>query len=97
MQQLLAIMVDKGYALKAEVSDVRPGSRSDSSSSGSFTVSVVGSCNLWGMNALSARQSLVVNAFDVMVTDAYLRASGRQGRYALQLTDSGLQESWVMD
>jgi hypothetical protein len=94
VQQLLSIMVDKGYALKAAVSDVAPSS--SSSSSGSFSVSIQGSCNLWGINALAARQSLVVNVHDAMVIDAYLRASGRQSRYELRLTDAGLEQDWVV-
>ncbi|WIA29070.1 hypothetical protein OEZ86_011581 [Tetradesmus obliquus] len=93
VQQLLSIMVDKGYALRAEVADV---ASSSSSSGGSFSVSIQGSCNLWGINALAARQSLVVNVHDAMVIDAYLRASGRQATYELQLTEAGLEEAWVV-
>lgn len=94
VQQLLSIMVDKGYALKAAVSEVRPSDGSEAT--GSFTVTLQGPCNLWGMSALGARRSLVVNAFDVMAIDAYLRASARQGRFSLQLTESGLREQWTI-
>lgn len=93
IQELLNIMAKKGYALKALVSDVKS---SSTGAGGSFTVTLQGPCNLWGMSALGARRSLVVNAFDVMVTDAYLRASGRQGRFELQLTESGLEEQWTV-
>jgi hypothetical protein len=98
VQQLLSIMVDKGYALRATVTDVAASSSSSSSSSsgGSFSVSIQGSCNLWGINALAARQSLVVNVHDAMVIDAYLRASGRQAQYELRLTEAGLEEDWVV-
>lgn len=93
VQQLLSIMADKGYALKASVANVKSNS---SGSGGSFTVSLQGPCNLWGMSALGARRSLVVNTFDVMAIDAYLRASGKQGRFSLQLTDAGLEEQWTV-
>jgi hypothetical protein len=101
VQQLLSIMVDKGYALRATVTDVASSSGSGSSSSssssgGSFSVSIQGSCNLWGINALAARQSLVVNVHDAMVIDAYLRASGRQSQYELRLTEAGLEQDWVV-
>ncbi|KAF6266753.1 hypothetical protein COO60DRAFT_12124 [Scenedesmus sp. NREL 46B-D3] len=95
VQQLLSIMVDKGYALKAEVKGVTS-SGSSSRGGGSFSVSIQGSCNLWGVNALAARQSLVVNVHDAMVIDAYLRASGRQAGYELRLTEAGLEEDWVV-
>ena len=93
VQQLVSIMADKGYALKATVSSVKS---SSSGSGGSFTLSLQGPCNLWGMSALGARRSLVVNAFDVMVTDGYLRASGRRSSFRLQLTDAGLEEHWTV-
>jgi hypothetical protein len=100
-------MVAKGYAISATVTDIQPYSSSSSSSSGSnnsqpppagsFTVTVTGPCNLWALNALKARNSKVINAYDVMVTAAWLRAGGRRPQAAeVELFDSGLIERWTV-
>eukprot|EP00775_Hariotina_reticulata_P013762 gene13762-13881_t len=93
VQQLLGVMVDNGFALKAQVTDVQ---QSSSGSGGRFRVSVQGPCNLFSLHALGTRRALVMNTYDVFVIDAYLRASGRQGRVELELTDAGLDQEWVV-
>lgn len=97
VQQLLAAMVAKGYAISAAVTDIQPGSSSSSGSAGgSFTVTVTGPCNLWALTALKARNSRVINVYDVMVTAAWLRAGGMAASHQVELTDSGLTERWTI-
>ncbi|KXZ54425.1 hypothetical protein GPECTOR_5g79 [Gonium pectorale] len=89
IQRLLDVMVDNGYALKAEVYDVNEAERS-------FRVKVTGPANLWGLTSLRHRRSLVVNAYDSMAIDAFLRASGRSARFELSTSGSGLEEEWQL-
>lgn len=93
VQALLDVMVAQGYALNAAVTDVVEQPRS-SGGSGSFRISIQGPCNLWGLRALGARRSLVINAYSAMVVDAFLRASGRPGVVEVELTDAGVEERW---
>lgn len=92
LQQLLTIMVDKGYALKCEVAEVEP--EEPGSSRGSLVVRTQGPATMWGLSALSYRRAAVANAFDAMVTGAFLRASGRQASYSIELTDVGVEHTW---
>jgi hypothetical protein len=94
LQQLLAIMTDKGYALKCEVAEVQPDS--PGSSSGSLVVRTQGPATMWGLLALSYRRAAVANAFDAMVAGAFLRASGRQCSYSIELTDVGVEHTWLV-
>lgn len=65
-------------------------------SSSSFRVTMQGPANLWGLGALGARRSLVTNAFDAMVIDAWLRASGRSATHTVRTTDTGFVEDWTL-
>jgi hypothetical protein len=84
---LLRGMADAGYALRAEVSATGPGG---------FTVSLTGPCNLWALRALGSRGAAVVNAYDVLALDSWLRASGRSAAVELELTESGVNETWTL-
>ena len=77
----------QGYALRAEVSATGPGG---------FTVSLTGPCNLWALRALGSRGAAVVNAYDVLALDSWLRASGRSAAVELELTESGVNETWTL-
>jgi hypothetical protein len=100
VQQLLDCMVAKGYAISAAVTDIQPsdsssgGSTRGSSSRGGFTVTVNGPCNLWALSALKSRNSKVVNAYDIMVTAAWLRAGGLSATPEVELFESGLTQRW---
>jgi hypothetical protein len=92
VKALLAIFEEKGYALKAEVSDVSeaPGG------GGSFTVAVNGPATLWGLTALAGQRALVANTHDAMAVAAYLRASGRAPARELEFSDAGYIERWTV-
>ena len=92
VRKILDIMVDRGYAIKASVVDV-PGI---GDAFGGFKVSIRGPANLWGLSALGARAALVANAFDVMAVAAWLRASGIEAEYELDLTETGVEEEWTL-
>jgi hypothetical protein len=92
VRKILGIMVDKGYAIKASVTDV-PGV---GGSLGGFKVSIKGPANLWGLSALGARAASVANAFDIMAVSAWLRASGIDAEYDLDLTETGVEEEWTL-
>jgi hypothetical protein len=102
VQQLLDCMVAKGYAISTAVTDVQPGSSSSSgagsspAAGGSFSVTVNGPCNLWAVSALKARNSKVINAYDVMVTAAWLRAGGFAATPEVELLESGLSQRWTI-
>ena len=103
VQQLLDAMVAKGYAISATVSDIQEpstdGSSSRSSSGatgGSFAVTVNGPCNLWALSALKARNSKVINAYDVMIIAAWLRAGSLSATREVELQESGLVERWTI-
>ncbi|KAG2489679.1 hypothetical protein HYH03_011788 [Edaphochlamys debaryana] len=87
VRKLMDVMVENGYALKAEVADVDEASRS-------FVVRLLGPANLWGETSLNFRRSPVVNCYDVMAVDAYLRASGRAGTFELTPNPSGCEVAW---
>lgn len=91
-QQLLDGMVAKGYAISATVSQVQP-----AGNGGSFQVTVNGPCNLWSLAALKARNSKIVNAYDVMAISAWLRAGGvtPASPPQVELGESGLTERWT--
>ncbi|GFR46801.1 hypothetical protein Agub_g8433, partial [Astrephomene gubernaculifera] len=82
-QQLLDIMADNGYALKAQVYDVNEDEHS-------FRVKMTGPANLWGLTSLNHRRSAVLNAYDVMALDALLRASGRSPAFELSTGPTGV-------
>lgn len=97
VQQLLDCMVAKGYAISAAVTDVQPGSTSaGSAAGGSFSVTINGPCNLWAVSALKARNSKVINAYDVMVTAAWMRAGGFSAAPEVELLESGLAQRWTI-
>lgn len=99
VQQLLDCMVAKGYAISAAVTDVQPGNSSSTAGSaagGSFSVTVNGPCNLWAVSALKARNSKVINAYDVMVTAAWMRTGGFSAAPEVELLDSGLAQRWTI-
>jgi hypothetical protein len=49
-----------------------------------------------GLAALSFRRSPVVNSFDAMVIDAYLRACGRSATMESTYTDSVVEQTWTL-
>ncbi|GLC41889.1 hypothetical protein PLESTB_001043800 [Pleodorina starrii] len=89
VQNLLDVMVNNGYALKAEVYDVDDAEQS-------FKVKITGPANLWGLTNLNFRRSLVLNAYDCMAVDALLRASGRSASFELSTSPSGVDVQWVL-
>lgn len=78
-------MAAQGYAIKVSLTDVVPEA---DGSGGTFKVSVVGGANAWGLQALTYRRSPLLNVYDAMVIDAYLRASSWTGSYDLELSPS---------
>ncbi|KAK9839251.1 hypothetical protein WJX81_004341 [Elliptochloris bilobata] len=102
VQSLLRIFASRGYALDARVSDVAP-ARSCASverhgacpSAGTFSVRLEGPATLWGMGALASRRAML-NAYDAMVTEAFLRRSGCSASYELRRTDTAIEQRWVL-
>lgn len=99
MARLLAVFEERGYCLKAEVTDVAEDGAAAGSGGGGggrFTVRLTGPANLWGLGALASQGAAVANTHDAMAVDAYLRASGRRGGREIELTDTGYVERWVV-
>ncbi len=46
--------------------------------------------------SLTYRRAVVVNAYDVMAVDAFLRASGLRASHDVSATSAGVEEKWVL-
>eukprot|EP00955_Chlamydomonas_euryale_P114004 366245-Chlamydomonas_euryale.AAC.39 len=90
VSDIVGIMVNRGYALKGSVEPLPPGEGNG------FTVTLQGPANLWGVSSLSFRRSPVVNNFDQMVVDAYLRACGRAATVESSYGDRDVQHTWLL-
>ncbi|KAL3147223.1 hypothetical protein ABBQ32_002719 [Trebouxia sp. C0010 RCD-2024] len=94
VQKLLDVFVDRGFAIKAQVTaDTTAAGKS--SGGGSFSVRLEGPANLWGVGALQSRQAMMVDAVDAMTVQAYLRASGFTSEYSLQRSSTAIEQRWT--
>jgi len=91
LRRILQIFEEKGYCLKAELSEVEG---EGEGGGGSFTVRITGPATLWGLTALAAQRALIANTHDAMAVAAYLRAGGRAAERELELSDTGYAERW---
>jgi hypothetical protein len=91
VRSILGIFEDKGYCLKAEVTDV---AEEGDGGALTFAVRVRGPATLWGLTALAGQRALIANTHDAMAVAAYLRASGRAAERELELSDTGYVEYW---
>eukprot|EP01025_Chloroclados_australasicus_P065062 TRINITY_DN8802_c0_g1_i4.p1 TRINITY_DN8802_c0_g1~~TRINITY_DN8802_c0_g1_i4.p1 ORF type:complete len:367 (-),score=26.50 TRINITY_DN8802_c0_g1_i4:253-1248(-) len=91
LQRLLDIMVQKGYAINANLSNFDYSQEQESST---FNVYVKAPANLWGLQNLQFRRSPIYNVYDAMVLDGYLRQCGFISNYNFKLTDTGISERW---
>lgn len=96
VQQLLDILVSRGYALKAQVTPTQPeeAALQVAKEECSFRVSILGPANLWGLQALSYRRSPLLNSYDSLLIEAYLRASGFQSQHESSLQQVGVEQRW---
>ncbi|GAB4822963.1 hypothetical protein N2152v2_010009 [Parachlorella kessleri] len=93
VQQVLDIFTGQGFAINTTLSSVTPAA---SGRGGSFSVKMEGPANLWSLQSLASRRSLVYNAYDALAVAAYLRASGRTPTYKLAWTDTAITERWTV-
>ncbi|KAI3428408.1 hypothetical protein D9Q98_007235 [Chlorella vulgaris] len=90
VQQVLDIFAAKGFSLKTTL---LPKPASGGSGDG-FTVVQQGPANLWSLQALAARRSLVYQQPDAAAVAAFLRASGRSSTCRLTWTDTAVTQEW---
>lgn len=99
-RQLLDIFVEKGYCIKAELSNPTTIPSSSSATPGgvgySFTVNVQGPASLWSLQGLASKRSSILNAYDALVMAAYLRASGWSPSCELGWDGSIVTEKWTV-
>lgn len=106
VQALLDVMVDRGLALKAEVTIVdaaTAGAGADQAAEGlgagvprQFRVTLQGPASLWGMQSLRFRRSPLLNSYAAMAIDGYLRASGINASSDISLSDTSEVQLWTL-
>ena len=110
--QLLAALVNGGFALRAEAVATQAGPDAEgaaaaganvlsaSASAGGlsgFTVRLDGPANQWGAAALAARGAAAPNDYVGYAVAAFLRQSGRGGfRYSSRITGAGMEQRWTL-
>ncbi|KAL6764498.1 hypothetical protein V8C86DRAFT_2471112 [Haematococcus lacustris] len=100
VQQLLDIMVARGYALKAFVAGLDPLTSTDDPTltpgAARLRVAASGTVTQWGVANLSFRRSPVVNAYEGLLVESYLRASGRKvDSHTMTYNDTEIDHEWV--
>ncbi|KAJ9531575.1 hypothetical protein QJQ45_014960 [Haematococcus lacustris] len=100
VQQLLDIMVARGYALKAFVAGLDPLTSTDNPTltpgAARLRVAASGTVTQWGVANLSFRRSPVVNAYEGLLVESYLRASGRKvDSHTMTYNDTEIDHEWV--
>eukprot|EP00892_Ulva_mutabilis_P004717 jgi/Ulvmu1/2617/UM014_0068.1 len=90
VQQLLAVFVKNGFAIRARVENVQ----ARSGGGGLWTVVVEGGANLWGLQTLQFRNALVTDAFDAFAILAYLEECGFRGKFEIDADGSLAEQSW---
>eukprot|EP00793_Prasinoderma_coloniale_P005376 PRCOL_00004784-RA len=73
-KQILASLVDGGFALKAEVSELEPST--EDVGGATFAVRLEGPCTLWSSQQLRAQQVPLANDLDAFLLAAWARRSG---------------------
>jgi hypothetical protein len=90
VSKLLEMFVNNGYAINARLLDVG----GDGSGRWTWKVRVDGGANLWGLQALRARRTLLADAFDAYAVLGFLDASGYEGSFKLEVNDSFEEQVW---
>ncbi|KAL3684406.1 hypothetical protein R1sor_002428 [Riccia sorocarpa] len=93
VQNVLQILVDQGYALKATVDQVTP---SSDSLGGKFRVKVDGGATLWGLQTLVSRRASVLPTFDTLAVGGFLRACKKRATYKIRYSDTSVEELWTV-
>jgi len=92
-EEILKVFQERGYCLKAAVTDVRPGEKGRG---GTFHIRVEGPATLWGLQRLESRLSVVYHSFHSLAIAAFLRASGYEVSYSQKVSDTGTDEEWLL-
>jgi len=93
VEALVKVFVENGYAIKGEVTGVQADA---TRGRGRFSVRMQAPCTLWGLQRLGSQKAPLVNALDAMTVQAFLRASGREASYTLQVNDSSVESQWIV-
>ncbi|CAG9466908.1 unnamed protein product [Pedinophyceae sp. YPF-701] len=88
----LGTFEEKGFCIKARASEVE--AVSDGSCRARFTVTTEGPASLWSVSALRSRGVQMLNAYDALAVEGWLRAGGLQSKYTLDLTNDGYVTRW---
>jgi hypothetical protein len=96
ISDLVGAMATKGFCSTYAVTREEVDDRDRADARGGLKVSCQGTANLWGLQALRFRESRVMHAYDVLVVDAFLRASGIAASVRFQANDVGTVARWAL-
>lgn len=91
LEMLLGTFRSNGFLINARVSDLEAGS----GGAMSWTLRTEGAANLWGLQALQARRSLITDAFDAFAVLGWLDASGIEASFAVDANDTYAEQEWT--
>ncbi|KAI5067335.1 hypothetical protein GOP47_0017863 [Adiantum capillus-veneris] len=93
ISKLLQLFVDQGYALNANVEEVKIDKMANDLK---LRIRLLGSSTLWGMRTLASRRASVLNNFDALAVKAFLEASSRSASFNIHFTDTYKEEIWTV-
>lgn len=93
INQILQLFVDQGYALKANLEEIKS---EKSSNDLKLRIRLIGCSTLWGMQTLASRRALILTNFDSLAVKSFIEASLRTASYKTHFTDTYKEELWTV-
>lgn len=90
LQSMLKVFTDNGFAIRADISDMQQQGQEYM-----WQVRMEGSANLWGLQALRARRSLVTDSFDTFCVSAFLDASDFDSNVEVDANSAYADQFWT--
>jgi hypothetical protein len=92
VDMLLQTFRVNGFAINASIQNVSKAA----DGSMSWTVHTEGGANLWGMQALQARNNSITDAFDAFAVMGFLDASGFESQFQVKANDTFSEQKWLV-
>ena len=92
VETIMGTFRSNGFLINAKLSDLEAGS----GGAMSWTLRTEGAANLWGLQALQARRSLITDAFDAFAVLGFLDASGLEGTFSVDANDTYAEQQWTV-
>lgn len=91
VKKILKVFVDNGFCLQSRVEDVVLSTAGDENQ---FKVRTEGAANAWAIQALQSHNAKVMNHYDALTIDAYMRQCGKKADYTVSPGSGTLHEAW---